>query len=438
MNYFLLNSECYFVKGASRGAIYDLAANRIISVGPELSEILDSCEKVRPLNEVFEKTDDKKRATEVLEQLASNGLGKFYDRPTIIEKIKPRLTKYQIKTRNIIPKLNQLYLEINNRCTLNCSFCKLDSVSLIKRTGCYIWPETPGEKRKLLIEDWEQILKDGIDFAAKEILFIGGDPLLEWDVLKKLLKKAKYLKYPSIKVLTNGTNLTEDKIIFLKEYSVNIVLQFFSHEEYLYDEIVKTKNAFKTVVKSIHMLKLHSIDFSFIVTITDGSNGKDTITWLEQFSPKEIVTDHIFSESNLISPDFILRNVKDSNNKLITTNYKKDIFFQRCEGHSCWEGKLSVCNNGQVIPCPFARTEIIAEYSKNVLQEIFCNKAYEKYWDMTNEDIDRCKDCEYRYVCFDCRPIEKSLTGYFNGKSNLCRYDPLKGEWNLPVKNNFI
>ena len=44
-----------------------------------------------------------------------------------------------------------------------------------------------------------------------------------------------------------------------------------------------------------------------------------------------------------------------------------------------------------------------------------------------------CQDCEYRYVCFDCRPLSE---GYAKGQSDYlhapyprCSYNPYTGEW---------
>ena len=45
-----------------------------------------------------------------------------------------------------------------------------------------------------------------------------------------------------------------------------------------------------------------------------------------------------------------------------------------------------------------------SDFTMPLLPKIFVNELYEKYWNMTKEDVEQCKDCEYRYICFDCRP----------------------------------
>ena len=44
-----------------------------------------------------------------------------------------------------------------------------------------------------------------------------------------------------------------------------------------------------------------------------------------------------------------------------------------------------------------------------------------------------CQDCEYRYVCFDCRPISEAVAGrnsnYLSSPYPRCTYNPYTGEW---------
>ena len=45
----------------------------------------------------------------------------------------------------------------------------------------------------------------------------------------------------------------------------------------------------------------------------------------------------------------------------------------------------------------------------------------------SKDEVNSCKDCEYRYVCRDCRP--DSLTGEVSEKPWYCTYDPYTGQW---------
>ena len=44
------------------------------------------------------------------------------------------------------------------------------------------------------------------------------------------------------------------------------------------------------------------------------------------------------------------------------------------------------------------------------------------------DDIDVCKDCEFRYICTDCRSIIKDLN-YRYSQPVKCKYNPYLGKW---------
>ena len=46
---------------------------------------------------------------------------------------------------------------------------------------------------------------------------------------------------------------------------------------------------------------------------------------------------------------------------------------------------------------------------------------------LSKDFINECKECEFRYTCFDCRP--DSLNNNINIKPWYCTYSPLTGEW---------
>lgn len=52
-----------------------------------------------------------------------------------------------------------------------------------------------------------------------------------------------------------------------------------------------------------------------------------------------------------------------------------------------------------------------------------------KYWLITKDRIKKCKDCELRYVCFDCREIVKRKTNDLYASNPYCKYNPYKGIW---------
>ena len=49
MKHFMLNPECYFTKGAVRGAIYNLHTRNVFATGPELTALYPRAKQIESL-----------------------------------------------------------------------------------------------------------------------------------------------------------------------------------------------------------------------------------------------------------------------------------------------------------------------------------------------------------------------------------------------------
>ena len=65
------------------------------------------------------------------------------------------------------------------------------------------------------------------------------------------------------------------------------------------------------------------------------------------------------------------------------------------------------------------------------LREALEHPGFKKYWNITKDQIEVCKECEFRYICTDCRAFLKSKEDLYS-KPLKCSYDPKKMEWNDP------
>ena len=91
-------------------------------------------------------------------------------------------------------------------------------------------------------------------------------------------------------------------------------------------------------------------------------------------------------------------------------------------GNNCFNSRIYISANLDVYPCVMERRLKhcnIAEY-----RDIILNESIKK---LNKDNIEECKECEFRYACFDCRP--NSLSGKIYEKPWYCTYDPKKGTW---------
>ncbi|GIQ59311.1 hypothetical protein Flavo103_24470 [Flavobacterium collinsii] len=68
---------------------------------------------------------------------------------------------------------------------------------------------------------------------------------------------------------------------------------------------------------------------------------------------------------------------------------------------------------------------------KNSIKKVITNEEFSAFWNITKDEIEICKDCEFRYVCPDGRIPQRVDSEKSNYKSNThCNYDPYHSTWN--------
>lgn len=103
-----------------------------------------------------------------------------------------------------------------------------------------------------------------------------------------------------------------------------------------------------------------------------------------------------------------------------------DFFKKALVSNSCLEGKVGIDVNGNIKNCPSQ----IANYGnikKDKISEVVTQPNYLNQGKIKKDDIEVCRDCEYRYICLDCRAY--TVEGKSNSKPSKCNYNPYTGIW---------
>ena len=88
-----------------------------------------------------------------------------------------------------------------------------------------------------------------------------------------------------------------------------------------------------------------------------------------------------------------------------------------------------VCiDNGGYYKNFLSHKDVHGNFNTKSIKEIINDKEFTRKWFINNDNIDICKDCQFRYICLDNTDIE------FDGRSwhkiENCGFDPYKNEWN--------
>ena len=139
---------------------------------------------------------------------------------------------------------------------------------------------------------------------------------------------------------------------------------------------------------------------------------------------KNVIKDFVVQDEKSLLNDHPLLSLGKAS---VVNMYK---FLSNAEYHPCLGHTISVCNNGDVIPCPMMRNHRLGNTRDKNLYLIFRSnwEKINKFWRLNLDKIEKCIGCEFRYACNDCRALEESLTGRLEGKIS-CSYNPKVGEW---------
>ena len=121
----------------------------------------------------------------------------------------------------MLPKISGGFLNLTQKCNLKCKYCFVT--------------QQPKEM------DYKTA-KDAVDFYAKnaldnldipDITFFGGEPLLKFEYIIKPLVEYIRKRYGDfeISVTTNGTLLDEEKLKFLRDNNVGLLLSIDGDKE---------------------------------------------------------------------------------------------------------------------------------------------------------------------------------------------------------------
>ena len=405
MKRFALNSASILVKGAKRGAIYDLSSGNVYSIDDRSVAILESSQFDEPETEVIS----------YLSKLQSLGLGSFVDNNHQISQI-----DLSLKHRH----LDFAWLEVTPQCNLRCIHCYAGS-------DCNNLSAKP--KDSMTTEQWQKILRDLISLDCKKIQFIGGEPLLFGRDLFTLIAEAKRLGFEFIELYTNATLLTDKDIDFLSEYGVCVATSIYADNAIIHDKITQQQGSFDKTINAVKKMRAMQIKVRSAMVVSRYNENVigETTEFMNNLCDCRL--DHSYDIARPVGrgAQDILSNklrVMRLQGKPDFSKVTRDRFIQRLHYNSCWPGKICITSNGDVIPCIMARNEIAGNITRDSLNDIIQNGMRE-YWRLSKNKVAICKDCEYRYACNDCRPLVRGETDNLYAKSPDCLYNPHTGEW---------
>lgn len=104
--------------------------------------------------------------------------------------------------------------------------------------------------------------------------------------------------------------------------------------------------------------------------------------------------------------------------------------------HTYFNRKLFVGANGEIKNAPECNETVGLIQNMEQPQQLIDlvkTSVFQKYWYVTKERCEVCKDCEFRHACIDNRVPHQRENGYWYHLEE-CNYDPYTGSWKSEAK----
>lgn len=424
---YTLENGVFFVPGALRGAIYDTNSGKVYSLNKSGCEILSGnvereefWEKLEPLSLV---TKERGKLKSALPELLQN------------------------------PSLQFAWFEIiSDDCNESCVHCYADSMPPAYRkamgipTGGFIpvdqITDDKKETKKITFEKWKELITNSYSLGCRRCQFIGGEPTLyrgeNGETVFDLAEHATNTGFEFIEIFTNATMLTKEKIQRIKALGLNVAVSLYSSDEKTHESITKTPGSFRKTTQALKLLKEEGVPtrVEIVLMRPNEKTVKETQIYIEEMGFSHRQPDVLRPKGRGDNPAIMPSKESVVQYGLMTSpNFVADrnTLSRYISGHSCLLGKISITDNGDVLPCIFSRNLSVGNILSTSLLEVVIGQKLETIWRSTKDNVLVCQDCEYRYVCFDCRPLSEGVNQgkgeYLTAPYPRCTYNPYNGEW---------
>lgn len=384
--------DVFLVRGGLNSSFYDLNRNCLFHCS---SDYADIAEKVITGSQACLTTNEIDKLRTLLQA------GILFETDTAIYNGNIENLKRHIS-------VDFAWVEVTNQCNMQCVHCYDEACA--------------ANKSYLSFDDFKYVVNELRDLGVNSIQLIGGEPL----IIKNLKEMVKYAseEMASVAIFTNASLITEDLARFFKEYKVKIAISVYSYNECDHDAVTKVDGSYQKTIKGIKNLKKYSVKYRVANVRMNGINIGEKNTDLFELDNGDVVRLAGRANGELLNEALIRKKLITQQN--FYSGIDKDFCSRSVSGNNCFSRRLYISANMDVFPC--------------VMERRLChgNLKNKKIGDILNADIinfnkdsvDTCRDCEFRYACFDCRP--NTITGNIHEKPWYCTYNPFKGEWEKP------
>lgn len=243
---------------------------------------------------------------------------------------------------------------------------------------------------------------------------------LEWDYASKIsnavLEIGQEEKYDVCNVLSQIMNLGCRFFTIIFDYTANI------------DELTKIVETFEySSVYTVEFICKHNprIEKEQLHDFLQKYNRISYIAFYD--ADQNLVEETEGMRSNIVYSKETINHSKCLVNPAYFTNNVS--FFTESQKHNTFlNRKLSINKNGDILNY-LGYKNTFGNVNIQDIENIISTPEFQKLWFVCKEQVDVCKDCEFRHICIDSRePLQRSDGSWYFQQE--CNYNPYICKWN--------
>ena len=391
---YALKNNVYMVKGFKAACIYDINTCSLYHINMNLYNWID--ELISRNEELKDYTLPEK---EILTQLLAQD---------ILEEVNVRVPQPNLPKKISRPEF--AWIEITTQCNLKCIHCYDES-----DITC---------TKQMSMEDYGIAIRELKSLGIKRVQIIGGEPFMVGSKLRDMLSTA-VANFDSVEIFTNGTMLTDRWAEFFSENKIKVALSVYSYDPIEHDKVTGQRGSHALTNQAIMRLRENGVKYRVCNVLMKGIDLKDRNTDLYTLSDKrDIVRLAGRADMQLLSRNLIRKKIITEESFSYELN--PQLFYKLCNENNCFGSKLYISADMEVYPCVMERRISHGNLKNSDLKNLLNDTILK----LGKDHIEGCKDCEYRYACFDCRA--NSMSNNIYEKPWYCTYNPYLGEWEDP------
>jgi radical SAM protein with 4Fe4S-binding SPASM domain len=330
---------------------------------------------------------------------------------------------------------------LTRRCNLECAHCYIAA-----------GPDAAGGD-ELSTDECLRIAQDILDLNPNPMFILsGGEPLLRED----LATIAAYAtaRGATVVVGTNGTLLTDERIVELKEAGVTgVAVSIESLDPTYHDRFRRGHGSLEATLAAVERLRTQRLDFVIQTTLTKGNRDelRGLVTWAAEmgavsFNAYFLVSTGRGARMSDLSPDeyevllatLVELHVEHLGSMMVRAKCAPQfmrLVHQRapdspmlhygtrcpCGVHYC-----RVTPDGQLTACPYL-PEPAGDLRSTAFREVW--QSAPVFRALREGALGgKCGVCEYRSLCGGCRARAYALTGDYLAEDASCAYEPSGAE----------